>query len=53
MILKVIKPKTASQRNLIKTKNILITRKTPLLKFKKLYLTKKSGRNNQGKITVC
>lgn len=51
MILKKIKPRTPSQRNLIKIKSQCLLKK-PLLKHNIFGIKTSSGRNNSGKITV-
>jgi len=51
MIFKKINPTTASQRNLIRIKNIFLN-KYPLLKSKIIGIKNASGRNHQGKITI-
>ena len=52
MIFKKITSNTPSKRNLIQLKNFNNLIKSPLLKTKFFYKSKKSGRNNQGKITI-
>jgi large subunit ribosomal protein L2 len=52
MILKKIKPRTTSQRNLIKINYNNVISKKPLLKYKIIGTKTSSGRNNTGKITI-
>ena len=52
MIFKKITSNTPSKRNLIQLKNFNNLINSPLLKTKFFYKSKKSGRNNQGKITI-
>lgn len=51
MNLKFYKPRTASQRFLVRLSNKLVS-KTPLLKSNLSIVSAKAGRNNSGKITV-